>query len=315
MSRNEQGFAFIVGHKKSGSTWLLNLLSLHPDIRGLMETHLFGSRWNEPDPVRRTDQLFTRTPWGHGGFKKLPEHLLTRMAGPVLRRFKPALSLQPEEKAADLFSLPLRAQLELRRDLRRITPPADYARYFLDFMRDALRPGRYLLEKSPRHIHQIDRIQAVAPRAKLIAIYRDGRDVVVSDWFFTQEYQGKPFSFTEAVCVWREDMEAQLRCAECHPLCAVSYEALLADGAQPVRSVLEFLGLRSDDALVKDLLERSSFRFYTSREPGQENRRRFYRKGVVGDWKSHFTPEHKRIFKDMAGDLLVKLDYEKDFAW
>ena len=32
MTTNGDGFAFIVGHRKSGSTWLLNLMSLHPDI-------------------------------------------------------------------------------------------------------------------------------------------------------------------------------------------------------------------------------------------------------------------------------------------
>ncbi len=315
MDRNGQEFAFIVGHRKSGSTWLLNLLSLHPDIQGLMETHLFASRWSEPDPVRRTDHLFAQTSWGQGGLKRLPMHLLRGMASPVLRRFKPALSLLPEERAANLFHLSLRNQIELRRDLQRIAPPADYARYFLEFMREALRPRRYLLEKSPRHIHQIDRIHSVVPRAKLIVIYRDGRDVAVSDRFFTQQYLGKPFSFPDAVRAWREDMETQLRNAENQPLCAVSYEALLADGAQPVRSVLEFLGLRSDDALVKDLLERSSFYFYTRRESGQEDRKRFYRKGIAGDWKNHFTPEDKQIFKDIAGSLLVKLGYEKNLAW
>lgn len=40
-----------------------------------------------------------------------------------------------------------------------------------------------------------------------------------------------------------------------------------------------------------------------------------FRSGKTGEWKKHFTEEHKRIFKDVAGDLLIRLGYEKDQNW
>ena len=40
-----------------------------------------------------------------------------------------------------------------------------------------------------------------------------------------------------------------------------------------------------------------------------------FRSGKTGDWKKHFTDEHKKIFKDVAGDLLIRLGYEKDHNW
>lgn len=40
-----------------------------------------------------------------------------------------------------------------------------------------------------------------------------------------------------------------------------------------------------------------------------------FRSGKTGEWKKHFTDEHKKIFKEVAGDLLVKLGYEKDGNW
>lgn len=40
-----------------------------------------------------------------------------------------------------------------------------------------------------------------------------------------------------------------------------------------------------------------------------------FRSGKTGEWKKHFTEEHKKIFKDVAGDLLVRLGYEKDNNW
>jgi hypothetical protein len=40
-----------------------------------------------------------------------------------------------------------------------------------------------------------------------------------------------------------------------------------------------------------------------------------FRSGKTGEWKKYFTDEHKKIFKDVAGDLLVRLEYEKDNDW
>jgi hypothetical protein len=247
--------------------------------------------------------------------KRWPLHQLSRLARPFLLQAKPALALAPEERPAVLPDLSLRDQLRLRRELREIGHPEEYGLLFFRFLKERLRPPRYLIEKSPRNIHHIERIRALFPTAKLIVIYRDGRDVVVSDRFFTEDYGRATFSFQETVLRWRRDMEAHLAWAERHPLCAVSYERLLADGAPVVRDLLQFLGLPAEDQRIADLLERSSFRFYTGRERGQENRRRFYRKGIAGDWKNHFTPEHSRIFKELAGDMLIRLGYEEGLDW
>ncbi len=40
-----------------------------------------------------------------------------------------------------------------------------------------------------------------------------------------------------------------------------------------------------------------------------------FRKGQIGSWKSHFTEEQKKLFKELAGQLLIDLGYEKDLSW
>ena len=40
-----------------------------------------------------------------------------------------------------------------------------------------------------------------------------------------------------------------------------------------------------------------------------------FRSGKTGEWKKHFTQEHKSTFKDVAGDLLVRLGYETNNDW
>ncbi len=40
-----------------------------------------------------------------------------------------------------------------------------------------------------------------------------------------------------------------------------------------------------------------------------------FRKGKIGGWRESFTDEHKHLFKEIAGDLLIRLGYEADFDW
>lgn len=40
-----------------------------------------------------------------------------------------------------------------------------------------------------------------------------------------------------------------------------------------------------------------------------------FRSGKIGAWKQHFTHEHIAAFKEVAGQLLINLGYEKDLIW
>ncbi|MCB9897023.1 MAG: sulfotransferase domain-containing protein [Planctomycetes bacterium] len=51
------------------------------------------------------------------------------------------------------------------------------------------------------------------------------------------------------------------------------------------------------------------------RKEGQTDVKSHYRKGVAGDWKNHFEPEHVAAFKERQGALLVQLGYEDDLDW
>jgi len=51
------------------------------------------------------------------------------------------------------------------------------------------------------------------------------------------------------------------------------------------------------------------------RERGQEDPQSHYRKGVSGDWRTHFTAKYVDYFKEMHNPLLLKLGYEGDPDW
>jgi hypothetical protein len=86
----------------------------------------------------------------------------------------------------------------------------------------------------------------------------------------------------------------------------------------------EFIGAREAylGKMLDEALQRG-FRLQTSREQAiqaltaaiQPKKSFTFRKGEAGNWREHFTPEHKDMFKQIAGDLLIKLGYETSLDW
>jgi hypothetical protein len=49
----------------------------------------------------------------------------------------------------------------------------------------------------------------------------------------------------------------------------------------------------------------------SNRPQGEEDSASFFRKGVAGDWRSVFTARDREIYKEMAGDRLIEMGYER----
>ncbi|MDO8755550.1 MAG: sulfotransferase domain-containing protein, partial [Anaerolineales bacterium] len=95
-----------------------------------------------------------------------------------------------------------------------------------------------------------------------------------------------------------------------HPeVMAIHFEDLILDRASALTIIIgHFLArvpLRASGQLILNSLEAS---INPTKSPT-------FRSGKTGEWRKYFTAEHKQIFKDVAGDLLVKLGYEKDNDW
>ncbi len=94
----------------------------------------------------------------------------------------------------------------------------------------------------------------------------------------------------------------------------VSYEQLTTD----CRGTLaQLVGAGPADMdRIDQAVARNTFQAHSGRTPGQENPRRFARKGIVGDWRNHYAhPQWENLFKDLVGEELVALGYEKDRNW
>jgi hypothetical protein len=164
-------------------------------------------------------------------------------------------------------------------------------------------------------------------------IYRDPRDMLVSQVFFATDmheehgmhayYQSLP------------DFGARLKIAitgiEHDGLKMVSvkerYEGVFRWLAQPGVMCLRFEDLidRRDATLkaMLDEVEKDGYRIPTPREEAleilieaiQPRKSHTFRSGKTGGWKEYFTEEQKALFKEVAGDLLVRLGYEENNDW
>ncbi len=315
-SLNGEKLGFIVGHFKSGSTWLINLLSLHPKIVGIAETNIFHHAFKYGDFKKSNEVLFKKTAWGEEGLKKLPKHYLAKLVNNFRKYRKPVLRLNPLDRPTTFYNLSLLNQFRLRNLLLKSETPEDYCRRFFSFLMLIFSPEKYLIEKCPANIFNVPRIKDVFPNCKLMSVHRDGRDVVISHYFFWKnEKREQEWSFGNSVLLWKKAIEAELEFADKYGIWVCSYEDLLSNGRGIVKDILNFLKLDSDKAIVNSMIEKSSFKFITGRTSGVENRKEFYRKGTSGDWRNHFTDEDKKTFKRLAGNLLIRLGYESDYNW
>ena len=179
-----------------------------------------------------------------------------------------------------------------------------------------------------------------SPRFVPYFIFRDPRDVVVSHVFYVTDmearhvhhdyYQSLPdFDARLRVSILgRPDMNTRpepgrrvefsniadrfapyLGWLDQPEVLTIHFEDLIHDRTATLTRIMDHLLARSPipttRQLILDALE-------TSINPKKSPT---FRSGKTGEWKKHFTDEHKKIFKDVAGELLIKLGYEKDGNW
>ncbi len=152
-------------------------------------------------------------------------------------------------------------------------------------------------------------------------VLRDGRDVVNSMLHYLvtpailrlypdhrfetleQIYADLDF-FAGKVCAWRDHARAYLARADRYQL--VRYETLVGQREAAIDAIGVGLGLAVDGPA---LAERTSFERMRRWAP------RHVRRGQRGDWRRHFRPEHRDLFRELAGPELITLRYEDSDDW
>jgi sulfotransferase 6B1 len=164
-------------------------------------------------------------------------------------------------------------------------------------------------------------------------IYRDPRDMLVSQVFFATDMHEE--HGMHAYYKSLPDFDARLKVAitgiDQDGLKMVSvkqrYEGVFVWLEQKNVMCIRFEDLINNrDATLLSMLdevEKTGYKIPTPREKAlpilveaiQPGKSHTFRSGKTGGWKEYFADEHKKLFKDVAGDLLVRLGYEKSNDW
>ena len=185
----------------------------------------------------------------------------------------------------------------------------------------------------------------VASANDTIVMWRDGRDVMVSSYYYHM------FHRQTVMPGWATAQQKRLGIKDAHDVqyylprfidycftdgpprnmswtsfvetwrnrtgyVETKYEAMRENPIREMKKILQYLSVHTiDDAKLDSCISKFSFENVTGRKPGEENAYCFVRKGIVGDWKNKFTREAREVFEHHAGQALIDLGYEADRSW
>jgi hypothetical protein len=257
---------FIGGAPRSGTTWVQQILDLHPEVSCRGEG-LFQKQLAEPLEAMmkaRAEVLTAKNTglFGHTGGFPLPA--------------------QDDVE----FLLGSAILLALRQTSGKKT-------------------CRAIGEKTPENVFFFPRLKQMFPKAKCIAIARDPRDVLTSAWHFFhkpaahEDETAAKFAFIQlALPSLDQGARATIDLATRHPadFMTITYENLRRTPELIVSNMFRFLSVSDASDIVADCVARTSFAALTGgRQAGTEQRGTFFRKGIAGDWASTLTPDMNEL--------------------
>jgi hypothetical protein len=198
---------------------------------------------------------------------------------------------------------------------------------------DSLRPG----DVASAHLFARDEVVrcVCAPAFIPFFVFRDPRDVVVSHVFYVTDmearhvhhdyYQSLPdfdtrlkVSILGRLDSLEPDVEfpdiatrfaPYLGWLDHDEVLSIHFEDLIRDRSATLNRITDHFLIRVPIEAPRELiLESLESSINPSRSPT-------FRSGKTGEWKKYFTKENKHRFKNVAGDLLVKLGYERNNDW
>ena len=171
-------------------------------------------------------------------------------------------------------------------------------------------------------------------KTKFIVIMRNVKDVLVSYYYMHKStellgnFQG---SFPEFVGMYKEGRLQDWfqwnlgwwKYREYPNILFVKYEEMKKDFPGQVRRIMEYLNLNANDDIIFRVCQSASFQQMAKGISKSEHLKSlcdhnvspFMRKGQVGDWKTHFTPEINDYIDRLYFERLTGSGLHFDFEW
>lgn len=164
------------------------------------------------------------------------------------------------------------------------------------------------LSRDPRDI-------AVSAHERCKLMEKEGKKKSLKDWFYYTMHHFRPASFIMTALKWKKHYLAwHLR--KDIPFFQTSYEKLSFDAESALKEILDYLDIKTSEAIIKEAIELFSFEKMTGKKRGLEgNQESFFSKnavfrtGTVGDYKNNFSKLELKIFKSICGKEMAEAGY------
>jgi hypothetical protein len=177
-------------------------------------------------------------------------------------------------------------------------------------------------EKTPRNIRRLDVIFRHFPQARFVHVLRDGRDVACSLRTHPRHKvvggELVPLKTWKPIagCArrWRDDIERSRPYWSDPRFLTLRYEALVREPRPVLERLMAFVGESWDDRLLTHAGIGSPFRNVTKFAQNPEALEPVNTKSI-SRWERDLDAKDRRIFKRIAGTLLMELGYATDENW
>ncbi|WP_233862478.1 sulfotransferase domain-containing protein [Paraburkholderia adhaesiva] len=165
--------------------------------------------------------------------------------------------------------------------------------------------------------HELPDSKLIDFEAKYLHLVRDGRDVIVSRWFFDKDFlvkNGITASFDKNFDDYVEEKAIEwsryvLAWASTSTL-TIRYEDFLADPETALGSVVQKIsGTTLSPGLLADVVGMHTKEKFARSLSNTFKHNTFVRKGISGDWKNHFSRRNSDSFASIAHDAMSLLGY------
>ena len=296
---------FIFGHARSGTTLLMRLARLHPEVHCNYQAHFFTrqpllkSLVNTPEAEEWLGRKSNR--WNQG--RDLSPLVLRAAADFIMERdaAKEGKRIVGDKSPSSTI------HGQAVRDVHSVYPDAKLV-YIVRDGRDVLISERFrnLVEESKflkaEDNHIIEELR------KDQAPFTNGTRSIFTESVIRRVAAGWVKNLQET-----EDEGRRLFGDNYY---GMRYEDLLARPFDEMQKLWEFLGVQADQSLEKLIAdEMSSNPDEEWQAKRNEDISSFLPKGQAGNWQRLFTGRDKAIFKGVAGEMLIRWKYEKDLNW
>src|SRR6266487_74117 len=297
---------FIFGHARSGTTLLMRLARLHPEVHCNYQAHFFTrqpllkSLVSTPEAEEWLTRKSNR--WNQG--RDLSPLVLRAAADFIMER---DASKEGKHIVGDKSpSSTIHGQAV--RDMHSIYPDAKLI-YIVRDGRDVLISERFrnLVEES-KFLKTEDK-HIIEELRKDQNQFTNGTRSIFTETVIRRVAKGWVTNVQET------EEEGQRLFGDRY--CSLRYEDVLGHPLEELTHLWEFLGVKSIDESLKEKIktEMESNPDEEWQAKRNEGIASFLPKGHAGNWERLFTARDKFIFKEVAGETLVTWIYEKDLNW